>query len=100
MQVKSESLPEDFKTFLDSIESRIQFTLEIKKDRVLNFAGLGIRRLDNTFVYMHQSNTKLVAMMKTLVHRAYDLCTLEENRKEEMNFSKIRYSQMAAQLKL
>ena len=32
--------PEDFKTFLNSIEPRIQFTLEMEKDRTLNFTDL------------------------------------------------------------
>ena len=39
--------PDDFREYLNSIEPRIQFTSEIELNRVLNFADLSIKRLDN-----------------------------------------------------
>ena len=34
--------PEDFKSYVRSIKSRIQFTLDMEKDRILNFTDLTI----------------------------------------------------------
>ena len=96
--------PEDFKTFLNSIEPRIQFTLEMEKDRTLNFTDLTIIRLDRKFVmkvYRKDTHTNKyinwrsnvptvtkVGSMKTLIFRAYDLCTEIKDRNEELDFLK------------
>ena len=59
-KISKKICPESFKTFLNSIEPTIQFTLEMEKDRVLNFAYLCIRRLDNSFimkVYRKETHT-------------------------------------------
>ena len=76
----------------------------MEKDRVLNFADLCIRRLDNSFimkVYRKETHTNRyinwksnepttykIGTMKTLIHGAYDLCTLEIDREEEIEFLK------------
>ena len=39
-----------FKEYLNSIEPRIQFTSEIERDRVLNFADLTVKRMDDRFI--------------------------------------------------
>ena len=90
--------PEDFKTFLSSIEPIIQFTLEMEQDRTLNFTDLTIMRLDKMFViqvsrkdthtnkYINwRSNAAMVT--KRWLHedthfRAWVLCTEVEDREE------------------
>ena len=92
----------NFKTFLNSIEPRIQFTLEMEKDRTTNFTDLTIIRLDRKFVmnvYRKDTHTNKyinwrsnvptvtkVGSMKTLIFRAYDLCTEIKDRNEELDF--------------
>ena len=49
-KVTKNTTSEDFKTYLNSIEPRIQFTLEMEKNRALNFTDLTIIRQDNRFV--------------------------------------------------
>ena len=91
--------PEDFKSYLNSIEPRIQFTLDMEKDRILNFTDLTITREERRFVmkvYRKDTHTnkyinwKLNVPMvtktgsiKTLIFRAYDLCTEIKDRNEE-----------------
>ena len=41
---------EEFKEYLNSLEPRIQFTSEIEVNRILNFADLSIKRLDDRFI--------------------------------------------------
>ena len=95
---------EEFKEYLNSLEPRIQFTSEIEENRILNFADLSIKRLDDRFimkVYRKESHTNkyinwrsnvprsyITGAMKSLIHRAYDLCTLQEDRKDELEFLK------------
>jgi len=96
--------PDDFREYLNSIEPRIQFTSEIELNRVLNFADLSIKRLDDKFimkVYRKGTHTNkyinwrsnhpksyITGTMKTLIYRAYDLCTLREDREEELELLK------------
>ena len=40
---------EEFREYVNSVELRIQFTFEIEKDRVFNFADLSIKQVDNKF---------------------------------------------------
>ena len=74
----------------------------MEKNRTLNFTDLTIIRQDNRFVmkvYRKETHTnhhinwksnvpKAMKMgrIKTLIFRAYDLCTLPEDREEELNF--------------
>ena len=93
---------EEFREYLNSIEPRIQFTFEIEKDRVLYFADLAVKIIDGRFimqVYRKETSTNkyinwhpnvsrsvITGVMKTLIFRAYELCTLKEDRKEELDF--------------
>ena len=95
---------EEFKGYLNSLEPRIQFTSEIEENRILNFADLSIKQLDDRFimkVYRKESHTNkyinwrsnvprsyITKAMQSLIHRAYDLCTLQEVRKDELEFLK------------
>ena len=50
--------PEDFKSYLNSIEPRIQFTLDMEKDRILNFTDLTMTREERRFVMkVYQKDT-------------------------------------------
>ena len=102
LKLTKSTTPEDFKTYLNSIEPRIQFTLEMEKNRALNFTDLTTSRQDNRFVMkvyrkVTQTNRYInwksyvpkatkIGSIKTLIFRAYDLCTLPEDRENELNF--------------
>ena len=71
---------DEFREYLNYIKPRIQFTSEIEKDRVLNFANLAVKRMDDRFSDRRSNeNTHF---------RSYELCTLKEDRKEEHHFLK------------
>ena len=85
-----------FKVDKNVTPARIQFNSEIELNRVLNFADLSIKRLDGKFimkVYRKGTHTNkyinwrsndpksyITGTMKTPIYRAYDLCTLREDR--------------------
>jgi len=93
-----------FKEYLNSIEPRIQFTSKIERDRVLNVADLTVKRMDDRFimkVYRKETHTNkyinwrsnvlwsvITGAMKTFIFRAYELCTLREDREAELDFLK------------
>ena len=49
LETHKNTTPEKFKNYLNSTEPRIQFTLEMEKNRALNFTELTIIRQDNRF---------------------------------------------------
>ena len=77
---------DEFREYLNSIKPRIQFTSEIEKDRVLNFADLAVTRMDDRFimkVYRKETHTNkyinycsnvprsvITGALKTLIFRA------------------------------
>ena len=101
-KLRKNTILDGFKSYLNSIEPRIQFTLETKKDRILNFTDLTITRQHNRFlikVYRKETHrnhyinwisnvpkaTKL-GSIKTLIFQAYDLCALPKDRDDELDF--------------
>ena len=102
MILKKDQTLEGLRQFLNTHEPRIQFTLEEEENRTLPFLDLLIRRTyDNKLVtkvyrkathtqkYIHwrsnHSRECKIGVMKTLIHRAYRLCDLVEDLKEELD---------------
>ena len=86
---------------LNSFHSNIKFTVEIEKGNKIAFLDILLIRykdLINTTVYRKKTNTDLYinwksfspnnwkwGTLKTLVSRAYDICSTEKYLKEELN---------------
>ena len=95
---------EDLRNDLNSVDPRIYFTMELEKKRKLPFLDLDITRLDDRFitkVYRKDTHTNkyinwnsncseecLIGTMKTLIFRAHELCDLEQDKQEELQFLK------------
>ena len=93
---------EDFKTYLNSIEPGVHFTLEMEKNRALNFTDLTIISQDNRLVikvYRKETHRNRcinwksnvpkamkIGSIKTLIFRASALFTLPGDRENELNF--------------
>ena len=85
---------------LNGFEYKIQFTLEVEKNRYLPFLDVGITRLDSklvTKIYRKPTHTQkyinwnsnhpknmLLGVLKGLVHRAHVLCDEKEDLLEEL----------------
>ena len=85
---------------LNGFECKIQFTLEVEKNRYLPFLDVGITRLDSklvTKIYRKPTHTQqyinwnsnhpknmLLGVLKGLVHRAHVLCDEKEDLLEEL----------------
>ena len=94
----------DLKQYLNSIEERVQWTMELEEERSLPFTDILITRLDNkliTKVYRKATHTNkyinwrscnakeiLIGTMKTLIFRAHKLCDLQEDLQDELLFLK------------
>ena len=92
------------KQYLNSIEERVQWTMELEEERKLLFTDILITRLDNklkTKVYRKATHTNkyinwrscnakeiLIGTMKTLIFRAHKLCNLLENLQDELIYLK------------
>ena len=95
---------QDLKTYLNSIEERVQWTMDLEERRQLPFTDILISRKDdklitkvyrkathtNKYINWRSCNAKevLIGTMKTLIFRAYKLCDLPEDLKEELLFLK------------
>ena len=89
---------------LNSFHSNIKFIIEIEKENKIAFLDILLIRnkdLVNTIVYRKKTNTDLyinwksfspnnwkLETLKTLVSRAYDICSTEKYLKEELNYIK------------
>ena len=99
---------QDLKTYLNSIEERVQWTMDLEERRQLPFTDILISRKDDkliTKVYRKATHTNkyinwrsynakevLTGTMKTLIFRAYKLCDLPKYLKEELLFLKDSFS--------
>jgi len=95
---------QDLKTYLNSIEERVQWTMDLEERRQLPFTDILISRKDdklitkvyrkathtNKYINWRSCNAKevLIGTMKTLIFRAYKLCDLPEDLNEELLFLK------------
>ena len=94
---------EEFKSFLNSIEPRVQWTHEIEEDGVLNFMDMSVWSNDEgrlrTKVYRKKSHTLKYSnfnsnrpkhaqfgILKGLLYIAYKLCDEPEDLQEEIDF--------------
>ena len=98
---------QDLKTYLKSIEGRVQWTMDLEERRQLPFTDIIISRKDdklitkvyrkathtNKYINWRSCNAKevLIGTMRTLIFRAYKLCDLPEDRKEELQFLKATF---------
>ena len=87
---------------LNSFHSNINFTIEIEKEKKIAFLDILLihnKDLVSTTVYRKKTNTNLYinwksfspnnwkrGTLKTLVSRAYDICSNEKYLKEELNY--------------
>jgi hypothetical protein len=94
----------DFKQYLNSLEKRVQWTMELEENNTLAFTDILITRKDdklitkvyrkathtNKYINWRSCNTKeiLIGTMKTLIFRAHKLCDLPEDLQEELLFLK------------
>ena len=94
----------DFKQYLNSLEKRVQWTMELEENNTLAFTDILITRKDdklitkvyrkathtNKYINWRSCNAKeiLIGTMKTLIFRAHKLCDLPEDLQEELLFLK------------
>ena len=94
----------DFKQYLNSLENRVQWTMELEENNTLAFTDILITRKDdklitkfyrkathtNKYINWRSCNAKeiLIGTMKTLIFRAHKLCDLPEDLQEELLFLK------------